>query len=68
MLPGLEKIMEKVVYDQLLDFIQEHNILNDYQSGFRKGFNCETAIQYALTDWKEAINSGLKVGILCFLI
>lgn len=35
-LPAISKILEKLVYNRVIDFINEHNILNDSQYGFRK--------------------------------
>ena len=61
MLPALEKILERVVYNQLLEFVQRNKVLSDYQSGFRRNFSCETAFQVVINDWKEALNSGESV-------
>ena len=39
-LPIIEKILKKVVYAQLLEFIVKNNIISKHQSGFRKGHSC----------------------------
>lgn len=62
MLPTIEKILEKVVYNQLMDFITEHNILVEYQSGFRKSHSCESALQYLLYEWKSLLEDNYSVG------
>ena len=46
MLPIISKIMERIVHDQLYKFIEENNILNKWQSGFRPGYSTETAMTY----------------------
>ncbi len=40
-LPIISKIMERIVHDQLYKFIEENNILNKWQSGFRPGYSTE---------------------------
>ena len=36
LLPVISKILEKVIHDQTMDFVTKKNILNKFQSGFRK--------------------------------
>lgn len=35
-LPVLLKVFEKAVYNKLMDFLEEENVLSDSQCGFRK--------------------------------
>lgn len=56
MLPSYEKVLEIVVKEELLDFIENNNVLSKYQAGFRKNNSCETAIQTVLVNWKKALN------------
>ncbi len=37
-LSAISKIFEKIVFDQLCQYLITNNILTDYQSGFRKGY------------------------------
>lgn len=46
------KIVERVVKDQLVDFIEKINKLSTNQSGFRANHSCETTINYIINDWK----------------
>lgn len=48
-----EKILEKVVKEQLEKYIEENDILSKYQSGFRKNFSCETTVNYVINRWKK---------------
>ena len=41
-----EKIMEKVVKEQLEQYLEAKKILLKYQSGFRKKFSCGTVLNY----------------------
>lgn len=59
MLPTTAKILEKIVYCQLLNYVEMNNIFYEYQSGFRKNYNCETAFQYILNEWKEKSDNNM---------
>lgn len=64
MLSAIDKILERIVYQQLNQFITANNILDKFQSGFRVGSNCEAAVQYVLNDWKECTDKGMNVAIV----
>ena len=40
------KILEKLMYRRLLDFVSTHNILFEYQFGFREGYSTNLAMTY----------------------
>ena len=42
-LPAVSKILERAVHIQLYNFFADNNLLNPYQSGFRKRHSTETA-------------------------
>lgn len=63
-LPIPEKLLEMVVKEQLLEFIQDNNILISEQSGFRKNHSCETALQFLLNQWKIDISNNLVIGVV----
>lgn len=56
-----EKIFELIVKNQLVNFIEENQILAKTQSAFRAKHSCETAINYLINNWKEAIDKGETV-------
>lgn len=43
-LPFLSKLLEKVVYTQLMDYVERNKILPSHQSGFRRGRSTTTAL------------------------
>ena len=43
-LSSFSKVLEKIIHDQLQTFLEEHNILFEYQFGFRKNHSTEQAI------------------------
>ena len=57
-LPVLSKIFEKLVYTRIYSFLQQNNILNENQFGFRKGYSTEMA----LSSFIEKITSSLDKG------
>lgn len=56
-LPTVERLIEKIVYDQLAKFVDRNNILCSQQSGFRKSHSCESAVNLLLDEWKSAMDS-----------
>ena len=43
-LPVLSKIIEKVVANQLMEYLETNNLLSKTQHGFRRGLSTETAL------------------------
>lgn len=66
MLPIYEKVLEVIVKEQLDKYLEEHEILLNEQSGFRKKHSCETALNILLYKWKRAIDDK-KVILAVFL-
>lgn len=63
-LPIHEKILELVVKQQIKMYLQDNCILTEHQSGFRKRFSCETAIQTVIDKWKLIISEAKMVGYI----
>ena len=55
-LSPFSKIIEKVVYNRMISFIDKNNIFSSTQFGFRKGMSTETA----LIDYINRVHSGLN--------
>ena len=55
-LSSFSKIMEKVVYNRMMTFIDKHEILSSKQFGFRKKMGTETALAHYI----DYVLSGLK--------
>ena len=69
-LGSLSKILEKLVYNRVIDFINEHNILNDSQLkyGFRKKYSTYMALMDLTDSISECIDTGdVTVGIFLYL-
>ena len=42
----LSKIIERVIYNQLIEHLEKHDILHDYQSGFRSKHSGNTCLAH----------------------
>ena len=50
-LPVISKIMEKILYDQLYNYLSNFNLLSDNQFGFRKFHSTATALLDCTNHW-----------------
>ena len=66
LLPALSKILEKLMLNRLIVFLNKHNVLKKHQHGFRQNFSTITA----LADVLDYITSKLdnKLFVLALLI
>ena len=65
-LKTFEKVLETVVKYRLENYMEENNLLSKYQSGFRRKFSCETAVNYVVSRWKNAKNYKILAIFLDF--
>ena len=63
-LPVISKILEKLICDQLREFLNENNIISKQQSGFRKLHSTETSLLQTTDKWLMNIDKGLINGVL----
>jgi hypothetical protein len=55
MLCTLSKVLEKVVHDQILAYLNSHNIFDPFQSGYRKLYSTATALLKITEDLRNAL-------------
>ena len=68
MLPVFSKIIEKLVYNKIFDFLVRYEILFKSQYGFRRGHNTTHATLDFLKTVEAAVKQGeLAVGVFCDL-
>jgi retron-type reverse transcriptase len=64
----LSKVIEKVIFAQLLRHIKNNNILSNHQYGFRHNSSTELASYKLINEILEALNNKIPVrGIFCDL-
>ena len=63
-LPVVSKILEKHVSSTFYAFLNEQNLLNPKQSGFRSQHSCQTALTLMTEEWLKAMNKGELTGVL----
>ena len=61
-LPILLKILEKMVYEQLIYYLESNNLLSDYQSGFRSNRSTELAVTYFTDLIRKEADCGKVTG------
>lgn len=64
LLPMINKILEKIINDQLLAYLEENNLIYSHQFGFRKKSNTSTALIDFITVVQRALDKKKKVGAL----
>ena len=58
-LPALSKVLEAVVIEQFLDYLDEHNLLPPAQHGFRRGHSTVTALVKTIQKWTSQKGSAI---------
>ena len=55
-LPVLSKVLERLMFNRLIEFLNKHHILSPSQYGFRKGFSTNIAISFLHDKISKAID------------
>ena len=65
-LPVLSKVLERVVYSQLMAYLLKNNLFSDCQSGFCPTYSKQDVLLHVTDSWRRAIDDG-KFTALAFL-
>ena len=63
-IPVVVKVFERIVYEQLFAYLEEHDILGQNQSGFRANHSTVTALLEATDSWAYNIDNGKINGVI----
>ena len=61
-LPTISKFYERAIFDQLMEFLNNH--FNPLLSAFRSGFGCQTALLRIIEDWKKALDDNKFIAAI----
>ena len=64
LLPLISKIIERIIHDQIMNFLLDNNVLYKYQSGFRKFHSTDTCSSYLHDKITKGFDSGLLTGMV----
>lgn len=62
----LSKVFERIINNQIIDYLESHSLLSHLQSGFRKNHSCVTALQKVSEDLRFNIDDR-QISILILL-
>ena len=65
-LPIVSKIIERAVFLQIIEYMNENDLLHPSHHGFRPGHNTTTALIQMYDSWIEAVDRDELVGV-CML-
>jgi hypothetical protein len=66
LLTAFSKVMEKALYNRLIDHLNTNNLIHPQQFGFRQNLSTENAIFNLTHDVSKALNNKLSVGSIFF--
>ena len=61
-LPSLSKVLEKIIHQQLLPFLE--TILDPRMAAYRKGYSCQHVLLRVVEDWKLALDDRKHVAAM----
>ena len=62
LIPAVSKIFELLLKNQLINYMEQHNLLNDFQYGFRRGRSTALAVMGLLEYVVGVFEEGMHVG------
>ena len=62
MLPTLSKILEHVLFNQIVFHLDKYDLLTPHQSGFRAGYSIQDVLLYVTDGWLRAVDESKFTG------
>ena len=64
LLPLMSKVLERIVHEQTMEFLDKLNILYKSQSGFQKNHYTDCCVSYLTDEISKGFDSGLLTGVI----
>ena len=64
LLPLVSKIIEKIIHNQTESFLEKHEIIYKYQSGFRKNHSTNSCLSYLSNKIQKGFEEGNLTGMI----
>ena len=64
LLPVMSKLLEKAVFNQLVQYLEENDLVHPNLHGSRAGHSTATALTQLYDNWVEEVEQGKMVGVL----
>ena len=64
LLPQISKVIEKIVHEQILEYLDENKILYRYQSGFRPYHSTDTCLSYLSDKIVQGFENSMFTGMI----
>jgi hypothetical protein len=58
------KLLEHIIYSQIISYLDTHKILTPQQHGFRRGHNCETQLIQTIQDLSSTANKSIQTDAI----
>lgn len=65
-IPPIAKVFEKILANQIVEFLEQNKILTNDQHGFRTSHSCETALHQIISHMNEVL-SNRQIGLYLFV-
>ena len=64
LLPIFSKILERAVFQQLVEYLDINNLLSPDHHGSRQGHSTATALIQMYDQWLDQVDDGMMVGVM----
>ena len=63
-IPVLAKVFESLIHQQLYDYLEAHELINEVQAGFRPNHSTQDVLLKTVDDWRISLDKGAIVGTI----